>query len=62
MRKIFFGGKLMGRSVTPTIEGGLLVAITVLIGLVTVYVPILGMFAEFFCAVPLAVLSARPKV
>ena len=49
----------MGRSVTPTIEGGLLVAITVLIGLVTVYVPILGMFAEFFCAVPLAVLSAR---
>ena len=49
----------MGRSVTPTIEGGLLVAITVIIGLVTVYVPILGMFAEFFCAVPLAVLTAR---
>ncbi len=49
----------MGRSVTPTIEGGLLVAITVIIGLVTVYVPILGMFAEFFCAVPLAVLTTR---
>ena len=49
----------MGRSVTPTIEGGLLVAITVILGLVTVYVPILGMFVEFFCAVPLAVLTAR---
>ena len=49
----------MGRSVTPTIEGGLLVAITVILGLVTVYVPIFGMFVEFFCAVPLAVLTAR---
>lgn len=49
----------MGRSITPTIEGGLLVAITVIMGLVTVYVPILGMFVEFFCAVPLAVLTAR---
>ena len=49
----------MGKSVTPTIEGGLLVAITLIIGLVSVYVPILGMFAEFFCAVPLAVLTAR---
>ena len=52
----------MGRSVTPTIEGGLLVAITVIMGLVTVYVPIIGMFMEFFCAVPLAVLTARQGV
>ena len=49
----------MNKSVTPTIEGGLLVAITVILGLITVYVPIFGMFAEFFCAVPLAVLTAR---
>ena len=49
----------MGRNVTPTIEGGLLVAITVILGLVTVYVPLLGMLVEFFCAVPLAVLTAR---
>ena len=49
----------MGRNVTPTIEGGLLVAITVLLGLVTVYVPIIGTFLEFFSAVPLAVLTAR---
>ena len=59
MRKIFFGGKLMGKNITPTVEGGLLAAITLLVGLVSVYVPILGMFAEFFCAVPLAVLAAR---
>lgn len=49
----------MRRSITPTIEGGLLVAITVIMGLVTVYVPILGMLVEFFCAVPLAILTAR---
>ena len=59
MPKILFGGSLMGRSITPTIEGGLLVAITVIMGLVTVYVPLIGMFVEFFCAVPLAVLTAR---
>ena len=49
----------MGKNITPTVEGGLLAAITLLVGLVSVYVPILGMFAEFFCAVPLAVLAAR---
>lgn len=49
----------MGRNITPTIEGGLLVAITVILGLVTVYVPILGILVEFFCAVPIAVLTAR---
>jgi len=49
----------MGKNITPTIEGGLLVAITVILGLVTVYVPIIGMFVEFFFALPLAVLTAR---
>lgn len=52
----------MRRNITPTIEGGLLVAITVIMGLVTVYIPILGMLVEFFCAVPLAVLTARQGV
>ena len=51
--------QVVRKSITPTIEGGLLVAITVIMGLVTVYVPIIGMFVEFFCAVPLAVLTAR---
>ncbi|MBQ9497373.1 MAG: YybS family protein, partial [Selenomonadaceae bacterium] len=49
----------MGRNITPTVEGGLLVAMTLIIGLVSVFIPILGTFAEFFCAVPLAVLTAR---
>lgn len=49
----------MGKSVTPTIEGGLLVAITVILGFVSFSVPIIGMLIEFFCAVPLAVLTVR---
>ena len=49
----------MGRNVTPTVEGGLLVAIIVILGVVTVYVPLVGMFAEFFFAVPVAVLTVR---
>lgn len=49
----------MNKSITPTIEGGLLVAITVILGLVTVYVPLLGMIVDFFFAVPSAVLTAR---
>ncbi|MBR4153083.1 MAG: YybS family protein [Selenomonadaceae bacterium] len=49
----------MRKSITPTIEGGLLAAITVILGIVTVYVPLIGMFVEFFCALPLAVLTAR---
>ena len=40
----------MRRNITPTVEGGLLVAMTLIIGLVSVYIPILGTFAEFFCA------------
>ena len=49
----------MGKSVTPTVEGGLLVAITVILGLLTAYVPILGIFVDFFFAVPIAILTAR---
>lgn len=49
----------MVRNVTPTIEGGLLVAITVILGLLTMYLPLVGIFVEFFFAVPSAVLTAR---
>ena len=49
----------MVKSISPTIEGGLLVAITVILGLVTVFVPVLGIFFDFFFAVPLAVLTVR---
>ena len=52
----------MGKSVTPTVESGLLVAITVILGAVSFFIPIFGMFVEFFCAVPLAVLTTRQGV
>ena len=52
-------GYVMVRNVTPTIEGGLLVSITVILGLLTIYVPLVGIFVEFFFAVPVAVLTAR---
>ena len=52
----------MRKSITPTIEGGLLVAMTIILGLVAVYVPLLGMLVEFFSAVPLTVLTARQGV
>lgn len=49
----------MRRNITPMIESSLLVAITVILGVATVFLPIVGTFLEFFCAVPLAVLTAR---
>jgi len=52
----------MGKSVTPTVEGGLLVAITVILGAVSFFLPIFGIFVEFFCAVPLAVLTTRQGI
>ena len=52
----------MGKSVTPTVEGGLLVAITVILGAISFLLPIVGAFVEFFCAVPLAVLTTRQGI
>ena len=49
----------MGKNISPTIEGGLLVAITVFMGLATVFLPLFGLLVEFFFAVPLAVLTVR---
>lgn len=49
----------MRRNTSPMVEGGLLVAITVILGVASVFLPILGMFVEFFCAVPIAVLTTR---
>ena len=48
--------------VTPTVEGGLLTAITVILGLAAVYLPIFGAFVEFFCGVPIVVLTVRQGV
>lgn len=43
----------------PVVEGGLLTAITVILGLGAVYVPVFGVFIEFFSAVPIVVLTVR---
>lgn len=47
------------KSVTPTVEGGLLVAISVVLGLSATYLPIIGVAVEFFCAVPFVVLTVK---
>lgn len=44
---------------TPVVEGGLLVAISVVLGLGATYLPIIGMAVEFFCAVPFVILTVR---
>ena len=52
----------MNSKITPTVEGGLLTAIAVILGLASIYLPILGLFVEFFCAVPIVVLTVRQGV
>ena len=49
----------MRNNISPTVEGGLLVAISVLLGLAAVYLPIIGIVAEFFCAVPITIVTVR---
>ncbi len=43
----------------PIVEGGLLTAISVILGLASVYLPVFGLIVEFFCAVPIVVLTVR---
>ncbi len=47
------------RSVTPVVEGGLLAAGSVILGLLAVYMPVLGMAALLLWSVPIAVLTVR---
>lgn len=49
----------MSGKVSPVVEGGLLTAIAVILGLASVYLPVFGVFVEFFCAVPIVVLTVR---
>lgn len=49
----------MESKISPTIEGGLLTAVTVILGLMATFLPIVGVFVEFFCAVPIVVLTVR---
>ena len=49
----------MRSKITPTVEGGLVIAIAVILGLVSTYIPVIGMLVDFFWALPFAVLSVR---
>lgn len=49
----------MRNNITPTVEGGLLTAISVIMGLCANYLPIFGAIVEFFCAVPFVILTVR---
>lgn len=52
----------MQSKLSPTVEGGLLTAITVILGLASTFLPIIGVVIEFFCAVPIVVLTVRQGV
>ena len=49
----------MNTKTGSTVEGGLLIAVSLLLGLATVYLPVLGAVLEFFWSVPFAVLVIR---
>ena len=52
----------MNKNITPTVEGGLLTAIAVILGLAATYLPVVGVVVEFFCPAPFAVLTVRRGV
>lgn len=52
----------MNKNITPTVEGGLLTAIAVVLGLASTYLPIVGALIEFFCPAPFVVLTVRRGV
>ena len=52
----------MNTDTRPTVEGGLLIAILLLLGLASVYIPVLGVVIEFFWALPIIVLTVRQGV
>ena len=49
----------MENKISPTVEGGLLTAITVILGLASTFLPVVGVVVEFFCAVPIVILTVR---
>lgn len=49
----------MNASTRPTVEGGLLIAVSLILGLASVYLPVLGAIVEFFWTVPFTILTVR---
>ena len=52
----------MDNKIKPIVEGGLLAAIAVILGLASVYLPVIGIFIEFFWALPIIILTVRQGV
>ncbi len=52
----------MNSKVTPIVEGGLMAAITAILGLASVYLPVVGLIVEFFCPIPIVILTVRQGV
>ena len=50
---------MKNNNITPTVESGLVIAIAVILGLISTYLPIIGMLVDFFWALPFAILSIR---
>lgn len=49
----------MNSKVAPLIESGLMAAITAILSMAATYLPVVGMFIEFFCPLPIVVLTVR---
>ena len=52
----------MKNKITPLVEGGLLAAVTAILGLATTFLPIVGVIVEFFCPIPIVILTVRQGV
>ena len=50
---------MKSNNITPTVESGLVIAIAVILGLISTYLPIIGMLVDFFWTLPFAILSVR---
>lgn len=49
----------MNSKVAPLIESGLMAAITAILGMAATYLPVVGLFVEFLCPLPIVVLTVR---
>ncbi len=49
-------------NISPAFESGLVITIAVILGLISIYLPIIGAMVDFFWAVPFTVLSIRSGI
>ena len=49
----------MNSKVAPLIESGLISAITAILGMAATFLPVVGLFVEFFCPLPIIILTVR---